>query len=422
MFPIDNHDDNVPHPAQPTIINPYANISNKTGSKRNSSCQERKSALDLMMDASREQGRKKKKKKVRNEPTDARTDARSNIAKARAAARQHQPTNPDLALPSNNSSGDWQSHTWEVFQTILTLIKNKVNFNPRGLHELQGEWPLLAYGTISPSADPLNFCRMLRQLAGDNESLDTFRIVKKEDFSVPDLILWAPELRWPLLYPDGRPKCPFHHQTSCVHHLGTAPYVRRCYGAHGNVGLAKRRYKCKIHEDQGKKPYCFDSTSKDVLNLAPEYVKGYWMEHGFFLSHKGGVSWRVINQLRALVANGSGVSGFQKSLTEAYKRTYWDRCKMWRNYSCICYEQSLRPEHKKRSTFFDFDAPESELKVPSLSYLIEMLVRNIESRILHIENTNGWCKVPFRGPQSQGGKGCFDTERKRLRRCVHSNE
>jgi hypothetical protein len=130
----------------------------------------------------------------------------------------------------------------------------------------------------------------------------------REDFALPDVMIWAPELRWPHLYMTGRPCCPFHPgQTDCVMHNGYADYPRRCYGPRGNVALQGKRYKCTVQEKlvTGEQ-YSFYSYDISVIVQAPEYVQAYWRENGFRLSGRGAVSWNMIDNMRALFANGTG--------------------------------------------------------------------------------------------------------------------
>ena len=189
-------------------------------------------------------------------------------------------------------------------------------------------------------------------MAGEGETVADDDCVK-EDFA---LMLWAPELRWPHFYPDNKPKCPFHKTTYCVEHNGTGHHVRRCFDRCGNVALAKRRYICALRRDTtNEHPYCFDSAQKEVMDLAPDYVRGYWRQNGFVLSHKSGISFKLMDQLLALMANGSGLSGFHNSLLEEYKNNHGHRYQMWRGYTDACYQrQSVKPQHSKRSCFFQF--------------------------------------------------------------------
>ena len=63
------------------------------------------------------------------------------------------------------------------------------------------------------------------------------------------------------------------------------------------------------------------------MDNAPDYVQGYWREHGFNLSHKCAISFKVLDQFLALLANGSGQSGFHKALLEDYKIYHFHRVK-----------------------------------------------------------------------------------------------
>ena len=333
-----------------------------------------KTAFDVMMNASKQQALARKKQSAAQHST----SFQSTVARSAAALRQSNKEKQQQSQPTGETMGDWQVHTWSFFQNIIGKMKSAVGFNQRGKHELYGEWPAFSYSAlVEPSSDPLNWYKIL----ADEDEQVAYDDITKADFALPSFMLWAPELRWPDLYPEGRPKCPFHNHTSCVDHLGPAEYVRRCYGQRGNIGLAKRRYKCTIHERQGINPYCFDSTSKKVLDIAPDYVRGYWREHGFSLSHKGGISFQVLDQLRALLANGAGISGVRKSLVEAYKISHANQAKMWRGFTELCYRRSNKPEYAKRSLFFDFDDLQAEMQIPSLAYLVEMTLRDIESRI-----------------------------------------
>jgi hypothetical protein len=122
-------------------------------------------------------------------------------------------------------------------------------------------------------------------MADEGETVD-FDDCVKEDFALPALMVWAPELRWPDLYPDSKPMCPFHKTTDCVEHKGIGDRVRRCFGHGRNVALARRRYICTCRMNANEHPYCFDSAQQEVMDLAPDYVQGYWRENGFILSRK----------------------------------------------------------------------------------------------------------------------------------------
>ena len=166
-----------------------------------------------------------------------------------------------------------------IIQNTLNKLQTEVSFDPRGKHELIELWPGFAYcSLIEPSADPINFKKLM---AGADETV-AFDSAVKEDFALPALMIWAPELRWPEFNPALQPKCPFHKTSDCVEHKGIGQHVRRCYARFGNVALAKRRYICTHRKDVTKEnPYGFDSVQKDVMDLAPDYVQGYWLASTF---------------------------------------------------------------------------------------------------------------------------------------------
>ena len=77
-----------------------------------------------------------------------------------------------------------------------------------------------------------------------------------------------------------------------------------------------------------------------------------------------------------MLAHGSGATGFVKSLRERHKQSHAIKGKMWRSHTDF--------EHgnvKKRTPHFDFDDPRNDTESPSLSYLLEVAIADIESRI-----------------------------------------
>jgi hypothetical protein len=121
----------------------------------------------------------------------------------------------------------------------------------------------------------------------------------REDFALPDLMIWAPKLRWEHLHPSGRPCCPFHPgQTDCAQHDGHAD-CPRCCGPRGNVALQGKRHKCAVREKEKAEPCSFGSHNTAVLMQAPERVTARWRENGFRLSGGGGVSWTLIDNVRS---------------------------------------------------------------------------------------------------------------------------
>ena len=150
-----------------------------------------------------------------------------------------------------------------------------------------------------------------------------------DQFCLKPVLFWAPELRWPKLYLDHKPCCPFHPgESSCVEHNGWSNYFRRVFDIDGISALTCRRYVCKEmrKENAGKgkrdeKTKCtFYGYDAAVVSQAPAYVQAYWRQHGFCLTHKGGIRWKMIDDFRAQLAHGMSGLGFHKSVVEKYKQ------------------------------------------------------------------------------------------------------
>ena len=88
------------------------------------------------------------------------------------------------------------------------------------------------------------------------------------------------------------------------------------------------------------------------------------------------MSWKIVDQMRPLLANGSGASGYHKTLVEAYKQEHSRRAKMWLGIS-----DYLRNRSTSGKVFFDFDDLHAEMQVPSLSWLLMVVLTEIESHI-----------------------------------------
>jgi hypothetical protein len=249
-------DANDQHPresARVPIYNPYlkANIN-------------KKKTLERLMEA----GKCKKPGKVK-----------PKVAQAKAAKKkQDEDRTENKELSDKGDRGSWQKHTQLVLLAISGALKNSVGHLTIGKHERFGQWPPFACSPIMElSKDPLN----LQNLFGDAK-LHEPSDLGQEDFCLPDLVMWAPELRWPQMYPNGTPHCPFCKAASCVRHKGWENYFRRCYGPRGNVALQGKRYMC---ENTKKSFYSYDP---DVMSQAPNYVQAFWRENGFHLTHKSG--------------------------------------------------------------------------------------------------------------------------------------
>ena len=270
----------------------------------------------------------------------------------------------------------WSKTAQMYLDAMLKRVKDAVYFEERGRHELQGAWPQIHYRTvISATDDPMLFCQVISKDANN---------LQREDFVLPDVMFWSPERRWPELYPAGRPCCPFHPgKTSCVEHLGWTAYPRRTYDHDHNIALFTTKYRCTENEQYSIHPYTFHGTAASVLCQAPRYVQAYWKQNGFRLTQRAAVKISILEEMRSLMANGSGAAGYHHSLVEKYKRRHWSLRKMWTDYSKWRYARlsmsaDLRLAPPVRECFFDFDDDEYDTNLPSLSYLLQLTIEDIE--------------------------------------------
>ena len=124
-----------------------------------------------------------------------------------------------------------------------------------------------------------------------------------DHFNTKKVMFWAPEMTWPLLYPDGRPKCPIHGCTSCVKHRGWRATPRRAVDIDAMAFIWGRAYECKETNQ------CFSSYSAAVLALAPKTVLNYWKEHGYHVTHKSAIRYTMVDEIRNIIATGGSVGG-----------------------------------------------------------------------------------------------------------------
>jgi hypothetical protein len=240
----------------------------------------KKKTLEILMEA----GKTKKKKKNPSQRKDT-----PKVAQAKASKKKLDEDKAEKNKKSDRGDrGSWQKHTQFVLLTLSGALKNSVGHNPTGKHEKFGKWPPFACSpVIEPSKDPRNFQNLFGDLKAFGKECTQYPLhelddLLQEDFCLPDLVMWAPELRWPEMYPTGTPNCPFCKGPSCVTHKGWENYFRRCYGPRCNVALQGKRYTC---ENTSKSFYSYDP---DVMSQAPSYVQAFWRENGFHLTHKAG--------------------------------------------------------------------------------------------------------------------------------------
>jgi hypothetical protein len=216
------------------------------------------------------------------------------VAQAKAAKKKQDEDRAEREEKSDKGDrGSWQKHTQFVLVTVSRALKNSVGHVPNGKHEKFGQWPPFACApAIEPSKDPRNFQKIFGDLKVFGNECKQYPLhelydLGQEDFCLPDLVMWAPELRWPEMYANGTPNCPFCKGSTCVRHKGWENYFRRCYGPRCNTALQGKRYTC---ENTKKTFFSYDP---GVMSQAPKYVQAFWRENGFHLTHKAGGEYHV---------------------------------------------------------------------------------------------------------------------------------
>lgn len=76
--------------------------------------------------------------------------------------------------------------------------------------------------------------------------------------------------------------------------------------------------------------------------------------------------------MRSCLANGSGASGFHKTVTENYTRCHAKKAMMWRGH--------VQNMSVRQAPFYDLNDPRAETELPSLAYLLEVTVLAMETR------------------------------------------
>lgn len=99
------------------------------------------------------------------------------------------------ALGGSRIKSSWNNQTLDCILGVREEMVNAVGFDERGSHEMYGEWPNFASGIVVTFPDPL----VSAKTHTERESINALC------FSRPDIMFWGPELRWPSLYPHGRP-------------------------------------------------------------------------------------------------------------------------------------------------------------------------------------------------------------------------
>ena len=367
----------------PPVENPYSK-ENEVKRKQREEDHLKKQASQRTLQRLMDGGKSKKKKRAKRSKKDPERSRRAKKAaktrenkkreKRKLHAREEDETGDDGTI-----AGSFRPSTLKMYEKLSKRLKKSVGFDKNGKHEPYGKWPALFAGPlVDPSSDPMIFHST--ELGEDGAPLC------REDFAVPPIMFFGPEDRWrDLCRPDYRPCCPFHPgKTDCVKHLGYSHYVRRAHSENQNDGLVGRRYYCETKKSECRdETYTFYSYDSAVLSQAPAYVQGWWRRHGYRMTSRGAIKWSLIDQMRSMLAYGLSALGFVKALTERHKQNHSATSKMWRSY--VDYYNTTAPPGQqriaKRSLYFDFDDVRCETQLPSLSYLLEATVQEIEAKI-----------------------------------------
>ena len=291
--------------------------------------QSRETLYSKMMQAAPSKRRSKSQGKT-GESTKRKKKSRKNAARKDTDAASTSPVDDELsALGGLGRKPSWQPLTLGYINDVRNRITESCGFRERGKHEHFGEWPDFALDVLVSFPDPL----------ASAQTTTKRDLVDPSYFSRPGILFWGPELRWPGLYPKGRPNCPWHRTWECVQHDGWTKYPRRCMEKNKNTALVTRKHHCTIRKAEGIHPYNFLGTADEVIAQAPAYVQAYWNEHGYVLSHRGAVSRSLVYEMRSLLAHGAGASGFSKTVKELYKTHYYTSRKMWHSFSDLRYHE-----------------------------------------------------------------------------------
>lgn len=282
----------------------------------------------------------------------------------------------------------WHSATAQWFKTIKKEFDKRVSLKANG--ELDGNFPNWALGPICAQQDPLGE----HLLNGPSNANRAPRNLQMSDFCLPDLVIWVPEYRWPLLYNHkGRPKCPWHNAYKCVSCEGWVTLPRHCYDEKSVTALLGKKYKCKEREQRRNEhggAFYFRGYDSRVLAKAPVYVQDNWRNCGFYCAHKGAIRWLLLDQFRSSLALGMGLSGCRKALCEAYKSRHSSSSRMWLDYCNFRHANQAATEVVmfRRTQFAAFTSAEYGGMLPSMAYIIMCVIQDIESRIEYYDRRN----------------------------------
>jgi hypothetical protein len=138
-----------------------------------------------------------------------------------------------------DATAQWLAKMKQTFDESICLDQRRRNLDRTPM--VHGSYPSWANAKIEGRTDPYgaNHWGHYHDAGGGG-----VRILRMEDFCRPDLLFFVPELRWPDLYRQGRPKCKWCMTEDCVQIKGSTKEPHHCYDTNGVTALWGKKYLC----------------------------------------------------------------------------------------------------------------------------------------------------------------------------------
>jgi hypothetical protein len=150
-----------------------------------------------------------------------------------------------------------------------------------------------------------------------------------------------------------------------------------------------KRYECKTRKKAGIKPFCFRGYDKEVIRKSNDYIKLLWKKIGYDLSHRGGISFSVLERLKSEMLQALSVNGFRECLLECTKSYHFMLSAQWRAYIDSLTTQKMGTRYlffvqqeqinTMQQCFHEFDSKEFDQGVPSAGYLLSRVIPLLEA-------------------------------------------
>lgn len=221
--------------------------------------------------------------------------------------------------PAPDDSEYWPQPVMAYFDLLKQEVDRSVKLKGRGrTARFEGKFPREYSQLIKPSEDPEAYF--------DHQRLD------RNHFAMPHIQFWLPEALHPRYFPTARPPCKWHGTHECVSIEGWVKSPRHCYGEDRVIALIGKKYKCKIRKKAGDVPCFFRGYDRDVIANSNDYIRMIWRKIGFDVSHRGAISWRLLERLQSYMLQSLSVSGFRASLVECAMNYHLRLSVQWRAY------------------------------------------------------------------------------------------